>query len=151
MTEFTLEDTALRLESIPFRLRQYLKQNIARIAQETIGESIKQQAALYGLSDKVMKHLELIQDELDVSYRMKYHGPTRGTAPRHKWWIEPYGRNVQALSWSSNGTQYFSKGHYITGVDAKYVLNEGVQRGILPYKMAIKAELEAFQEATKLR
>ena len=149
MTEFTLVVTALRLESIPFRLRQYLKQNIARIAQETIGESIKQQAALYGLSDKVMKHLELIQDELDVSYRMKYHGPTRGTAPRHKWFVAPVDK--KALSWSSNGTQYFSKGHYITGVDAKYVLNEGVQRGILPYKMAIKAELEAFQEATKLR
>ena len=149
MTDFTLEDTALRLESIPFRLRQYLKQNIARIAQETIGESIKQQAALYGLSDKVMAHLELVQDELNISYKMKYRGPIRGTAPRHKWFVAPVDK--KALSWSSNGTQYFSKGHFVSGVDAKYVLNEGVQRGIIPYKMAVKAELEAFQEATKLR
>ena len=149
MTEFTLEDTALRLESIPFRLRQYLKQNITRIAQETIGESIKQQAALYGLSDKVMAHLKLVQDELNISYKMKYRGPIRGTAPRHKWFVSPVDK--KALSWSSNGTQYFSKGHFVSGVDAKYVLNEGVQRGIIPYKVAIKAELEAFQEATKLR
>lgn len=149
MTDFTLEDTALRLESIPFRLRQYLKQNIARIAEQTIGQSIKQQAALYGLSDKVMKHLVLVQDELNISYQMKYRGPVRGTAPRHKWFVAPVEK--KALSWSSNGTQYFSKGHFVSGVDAKYVLNEGVQRGILPYKVAIKAELEAFQEATKLR
>lgn len=149
MTDFTLEDTALRLESIPFRLRQYLKQNIARIAEQTIGQSIKQQAALYGLSDKVMKHLVLVQDELNISYQMKYRGPVRGTAPRHKWFVAPVEK--KALSWSSNGTQYFSRGHFVSGVDAKYVLNEGVQRGILPYKVAIKAELEAFQEATKLR
>lgn len=149
MTDFTLEDTALRLESIPFRLRQYLKQNIARIAEQTIGQSIKQQAALYGLSDKVMKHLVLVQDELNISYKMKYRGPVRGTAPRHKWFVAPVEK--KALSWSSNGTQYFSRGHFVSGVDAKYVLNEGVQRGIIPYKVAIKAELEAFQEATKLR
>jgi hypothetical protein len=149
LTDFTLEDTALRLESIPFRLRQYLKQNIARIAEQTIGQSIKQQAALYGLSDKVMKHLVLVQDELNISYQMKYRGPVRGTAPRHKWFVAPVEK--KALSWSSNGTQYFSRGHFVSGVDAKYVLNEGVQRGIIPYKVAIKAELEAFQEATKLR
>jgi hypothetical protein len=149
LTDFTLEDTALRLESIPFRLRQYLKQNIARIAEQTIGQSIKQQAALYGLSDKVMKHLILVQDELNISYQMKYRGPVRGTAPRHKWFVAPVEK--KALSWSSNGTQYFSRGHFVSGVDAKYVLNEGVQRGIIPYKVAIKAELEAFQEATKLR
>ena len=149
MTDFTLEDTALRLESIPFRLRQYLKQNITRIAEQTIGQSIKQQAALYGLSDKVMKHLVLVQDELNISYQMKYRGPVRGTAPRHKWFVAPVEK--KALSWSSNGTQYFSRGHFVSGVDAKYVLNEGVQRGIIPYKVAIKAELEAFQEATKLR
>ena len=96
-----------------------------------------------------MKHLVLVQDELNISYKMKYRGPVRGTAPRHKWFVAPVEK--KALSWSSNGTQYFSKGHFVSGVDAKYVLNEGVQRGILPYKVAIKAELEAFQEATKLR
>lgn len=143
------ENTALRLDSAPFRISEFLRKNHMKIASQTIEREIR----LVGqgeakMTARQLSKLTINPSELDIEISIKTHGPTRGIQARPKWTVKP--RRRKALSWVSAGTRFFSKGHFVSGADAKYVINVGLKRGLEKFKREIKQQTEQFMEATRI-
>lgn len=120
-----------------------------RIAANTIGEEIRRVGQNEAkMTSKQLSKLTIDPSELDIEISIKTHGPIRGDKPRQKWKTAPV--NKKANSWVSNGTRFFSKGHFVTGADAKYVVQVGLRRGLAKFRREIKTRTEDFMEATSL-
>lgn len=145
----SLDNTALRLDSAPFRVSEFLRKNSLSIATKTIEREIRLVGISAGMTAKQLSKLTINPSELDLEISIKTHGPTRGDKPRQKWFVAP--KNKKVLSWVAGGfVKGFSKGHFVTGVDAKYVLDVGIKRGVNKFRREIKKETESFMEATSL-
>lgn len=151
-----MRDTALRLESSVFRIKQFLKQNVTRIAKSVFEPELKRNAIILGLTEKQLRHLNITSEDNTLVVKMKYHGPTRSNYIRERWWIEPIGSGSlsanlpKALSWVSNGRRFFSKGHYITGINGKIALSSAVRLSVPKFTESVKKETEAFMERNKI-
>lgn len=152
-----MRDTALRLESSVFRLKQFLKQNIERLAYRNFVTDVVNVCREFGMTDGQLKHLKVSSEGTTLIISLRYHGPTQSNGfTRDRWWIEPkaggsLSANMpKALSWMSNGTRYFSKGHYITGVNGRVVLDAAVKRSLPRFMESIREESEQFLEANKI-
>lgn len=86
--------------------------------------------------------------ELELEISIKTYGPTSGTRPRERWTVAP--KNKNALHWVAGGTSFFSRGHMVSGVDVKYILDHGIKRGLAKFRRDIKQQTEQFMEATSL-
>jgi len=136
------------LDSTPFRVSEFLRKNSLSIARKTIEREIRLVGVSAGMTAKQLSKLTINPSELDLEISIKTHGPIRGDKPRQKWFVAP--KNNKVLSWISEGTRFFSKGHFVTGVDAKYVLDVGIKRGIGKFRNEIKKQTESFMEGTSL-
>jgi len=151
----SLDNTALRLDSVPFRISEFLRKNSLSIASKTIEREIRLVGVSAGMTAKQLSKLTINPSELDLEISIKTHGPIRGDKPRQKWFIAPKGGknprgHPRVLSWVDNGTRFFSKGHFVTGADAKYVLDVGIKRGVSKFRNEIKKQTESFMEASSL-
>lgn len=144
----SLDNTALRLDSAPFRIAEYLRKNFRRIARQSIEREIRLLGISHGMTDRMLSKLTINPSELELEISITTHGPTHGTKPREQWTVAP--KNAQALHWVSGGTDFFSKGHMVSGVDVKYILNHGIKRGLAKFRRDIKHQTEEFMEGTSL-
>jgi len=144
----SLDNTALRLASSPFRVSEFLRKNSLHIAQKTIRDEIIKVGQSLGMTHKQLSKLTITLDGSDIIVHFKYHGPTRGNQARQKWFVEP--KTAKALHWSKNNSDFFSKGHFVTGVDGRYVITLGVKRGLNKFKNQLKLETESFLEANQI-
>lgn len=153
----SLDDTALRLASSPFRISQHIKKDSIRIGIKTFHDFIIRTGLQYGMTMRQLAKLQIKSDDDNaILISLRYHGPTKGDKPRQKWFISPKGGSnprggPQALFWQSlTGSKFFSKGHFVTGTDARWVIDRAVKNGLKRFKEDLKGNTEQFLEATKI-
>lgn len=144
----SLDNTALRLESAPFRIAEFFRKNYLSIARNTIEREIIREGIAAKMTAKQLSKLQIAPDNLDLVISIRTHGPTSGKEPRPKWRVAP--DKKKALHWSVNGTNYFSKGHFVSGADAKYVLDHGIKRGLAKFRAEIKKQTETYMEENSI-
>jgi len=141
----SLDDRALRLASSPFRVSEFLRKESGRIAQEIFKQTIINLGSSLGMTNRVLSKLSVKSDGITINITLPYHGPTRGQQAKLKWFVKPDSK--KALHW---GEEFFSKGHFVTGIDGLYVVNTGIQQGLAQFRRAIKSETESHLEANRI-
>ena len=144
----SLDDTALRLASSPFRISEFIRKNSARIALKTIFEAVKFLGFSSGMTERQLSKLSVLSDADGIKVNLRYHGPSRGNQPTQKWFVKP--DSSKSLSWTQGGSRFFSKGHFVSGVDGRYVVERGTRQGLTKFKSQLKQEIENHLEATKI-
>ena len=145
----SLDNAALRLDSAPFRVSEFLRKNSLGLASKTIEREIRLVGISAGMSAKQLSKMTIAPSELDIEISIRTHGPARGDKPRQKWFVAP--KNKKALSWVAGGfVRGFSKGHFVTGADAKYVLDVGIKRGVAKFRNELRKEAESFMGETSI-
>ena len=144
----SLDNTALRLESAPFRIAEFMRKKALSIAATVLEREIRLVGISAGMTAKQLGKLNIAPSGLDLEISIKTHGPIRGDKPRQTWSVKP--TNKKVLSWVSNGTRFFSKGHLVTGADARYVLDVGIKRGLAKFTRQLKQEAESFMEGNSI-
>jgi len=140
--------SALRTQSLPFRIKEFVDYRILQIANQTLVEAIHQEAIKKKMPQR---YIQNIQSDFDgtylwiwVDFKGKKLEPLdeffeEGTK-RH--WIAP--RLKKTLMWIQDGVKYFSKGHYVSGIQARHVFEEGFKKGYPEFKEKLRDELEKY-------
>jgi len=144
----SFDNAALRLDSAPFRISEFLRKNHQKIAADTIQREIMFTGQAAKMTSRQLSKLTINPTDLDLEISIKTHGPTRGIEARPKWKVKPIKK--KSLSWVSAGNRFFSKGHFVTGADAKYVLDVGIKRGLAKFRQELKSRTEDFMGATSI-
>jgi len=146
--------SALRTQSLPFRIEEFVNFRIVDIANDTIVKAIRDEAALKKMPERYINniHSEFDGEELWiwVDFKGKKGEPLdlffeEGTVDHP---ILP--RLKKALSWVIGGIRYFSRGHWVTGIEARHVFREGLKKGYPQFKNKLKKEIEDYIQETNL-
>jgi hypothetical protein len=146
--------SALRTQSLPFRIEEYVNFRIVDIANDTIVKAIRDEATLKNMPDRYINniHSEFDGGELWiwVDFKGKKGEPLdlffeEGTK-RH--FIKPVLK--KALRWFQGGVKFFSKGHYVSGIEARHIFREGLKKGYPEFKKTLTKDLEKYLEETSL-
>lgn len=153
--------SALRTQSLPFRIEEFIDYRIVDIASKTITQAIADEASQRNMPQRYIDgiHTEFTSGELWIWVDFKGKKGQRldlffeeGT-DRHK--IKPLYK--KALSWISKGAigifsgfRLFSKGHWISGIEARHIFQKGLEKGYPQFKKQLKKEVEAYIQETVL-
>lgn len=150
----TLHLSALRAESLPFRIKEFTDFRILDIANQTLVRSIREEAILKKMPKR---YIDGIHSEFDGGYLwiwVDFKGKNRepldfyfeeGTK-RH--FIKP--KLKKALKFAQDGLFFFSKGHYVSGIQARHIFKDGLQKGYPEFKKKITSEIESYLKETRL-
>jgi hypothetical protein len=157
----TLHLSALRTQSLSFRIKEFTDYKIVDIANQTLVKAIRDEAILKGMPPR---YIDGIQSEYDgkelwiwVNFKGKKGEPLdkyfeEGTKD-HK--IKP--RNKKALAFFNKGAigivtglRRFSKGHWVSGIEARHIFGNGLKKGYPQFKKKLTQELEAYLRETNL-
>lgn len=145
--------SALRTQSLPFRAKEYVDHIGLRIFNETIVDAIRSEASIKNMPPR---YIDSIQSDFDgeelwvwVDFKGDKGQPldeyfeegTRGH------FVKPL---KKVLAWIQNGIQYFSKGHYVSGIKAKHVFRDGFEKSYPEFLKRIQEELEDHLKETML-
>lgn len=154
MSGDSLHLSALRTQSLAFRIEEFVRSEVLNIANKTLVRSIIEEAQSKRLPERYIKNIKSDYDGeylwIWVEFKGKNNEPLdeyfeEGTR-RH--FIAP--RIKKALKWVSNQTKYFSKGHYVSGIKAKHVFADGVRKGYPEFKTELKNEIETYLTETNM-
>lgn len=153
--------SALRTQSLPFRIQEFVDFRIQDIAEKTLVRAIRDEALS---KDMPQRYIDGIHSEFDgselwiwVDFKGKKIEPLdlffeEGTKD-HK--ITP--RYQNALSWIAKGAigifsgfRLFSKGHWVSGIEARHIFANGAKKGYPEFKKLLKKEVEQYVEETRL-
>jgi len=146
--------SALRTQSLTFRIQEYLEYRIVDIANETIVEAIRQEAMH---KEMPPRYINSLHSDFDGNYLwiwVDFKG--KNNVPLDLWFEEGTKRHFikpvfkKALSWVLRGVRFFSKGHFVSGIEAKHIFENGVQKGYPKFKAKLTLEIQNYLEATKL-
>jgi hypothetical protein len=146
--------SALRTQSLPFRIQEFIDFKIVDIANETLVESIRQEAML---KEMPPRYLNGIHSEYDGEYLwiwVDFKGKNK--EPLDLWFEEGTKRHFikpvakKALSWVLRGVRFFSKGHFVSGIEAKHIFENGVQKGYPKFKSKLTQAIQNHLEETQL-
>lgn len=153
--------SALRTQSLPFRIEEYINFRIVEIANDTLVKTIRDEAILKKMPQR---YIDSIHAELDggelwiwVDFKGKKGEPLdlffeEGT-PDHK--IVP--TKKKALAFVMKGAtglisafEAFSKGHWVSGIRARNVFRDGLKKGYPEFKSRLTKDLEEYLQETQL-
>lgn len=153
--------SALRTQSLPFRIQEFTNHKIVDIANKTLVKSIRDEAILKKMPQR---YIDGIQSDFDgtelwiwADFKGKKGEPLdfyfeEGTKD-HK--IKP--RNKKALKFLEKGAigivgaiRRFSKGHWISGIEARHIFAEGLKKGYPQFKKTLTKELQEYLQETSL-
>jgi len=153
--------SALRTQSLPFRIEEFIDYRVVDIATRTITQAIRDEASLKDMPQRYIDgiHTEFIRGELWiwVDFKGKKGQPLdlffeEGTKS-HK--IKPLYK--KALSWITtgaigifSGVRLFSKGHWVSGIEARHIFQRGLEKGYPEFKKQLKKEVEQYMQETVL-
>lgn len=150
----TLHLTALRTESLSFRIEQFIDDNILDIANKTIVKSIQEEAIKKELPERYIKNIKSEYDGRFLWIWVDFKGDNnepldvyfeRGTRDH---FIFP--RFKKALRWIKNQKAIFSKGNFVRGIKAKHVFRDGLDIGYPEFKIELRKEIERHLKETTL-
>ena len=138
--------SALRTQSLPFRIKEFINYSIIDIANKTLVSAIKNEAYLKKMPQRYIDgiHSELVGEELWIWVDFK----GEKLEPLDEWFEEGtpdhpiLPKRKKALMWIHNGIKFFSKGHWISGIQARHVFSEGFRKGYPEFKKKLVDELE---------
>ena len=154
MSADSMHLAALRTQSLTFRIEEFVRSEILNIANRTLLQSIIREAKIKNLPDRYVNNIKSDYDGeylwIWVQFKGKNNEPLdeyfeEGTR-RH--FIAP--RFKKALSWVKDQTKYFSKGHYVSGIKARHVFAEGVEKGMPEFTTELKSEIESYVMETRM-
>ena len=153
--------SALRMQSLPFRIKEFVDYKVAEIANKTLVQAIRDEAVLRKMPQRYIDgiHSEFVGGELWiwVDFKGDKGEPLdlffeEGTK-RH--FIKP--RIKEALAFIEKGVigvvggiRRFSKGHWVSGIEARHIFAEGLKKGYPQFKKKLKQELQEYLEETNL-
>jgi len=153
--------SALRTQSLPFRIQEFTDYRIVDIAKQTLVKSIRDEAMQKNMPPRYVDNINTDYDGeylwIWVDFKGKKGEPLdlffeEGTDD-HK--IEP--KTKKALSFIKKGATglisaftAFSKGHWVSGIQARHVFRDGVRKGYPDFKKKLKQELEDYLRETSL-
>lgn len=153
-------DTALRLESAPFRLSEFIRKNASNWAERTFGETFLRYARGYGRSQRYQSSLKIDMKNMDLTLELDYRG-VDNDEPLGRWFEEGTERHFIAplennksgrLFWiTPSGTFASSKGHFVSGITPMPIMESTLRDGMPLFKSMIASETQKFQEMTALR
>ena len=151
----TLHLSALRTQSLPFRIQEFINASVVDIANKTLVQAIRDEAALRNMPQRYIDgiHAEFVSGELWiwVDFKGEKGAPLdlffeEGTK-RH--FIKP--RIKEALAFIERGVigvvggiRRFSKGHWVSGIEARHIFREGAKKGYPQFKKLLKTEIENY-------
>ena len=153
--------SALRTQSLPFRIEEYINFRIIEIANDTLVKAIRDEAIRKKMPQR---YINSIQAEMDgdelwiwVDFEGKNQEPLglffeEGTK-RHK--IKP--TKKKALAFVKKGPtgfisafKVFSKGHWVKGIRARHVFRQGFKKGYPRFKKKLQKDLQDILRETNL-
>lgn len=153
--------SALRTQSLPFRIQEFTNYKIVDIANQTLVKAIRDEAILKKMPQR---YIDSIQSEFDgeelwiwVDFEGKHGEPLdlffeEGTKD-HK--IKP--RTKKALAFFEKGAigivsgiRRFSKGHWVSGIEARHIFADGLKKGYPQFKSKLTKELQQYLKETSL-
>ena len=150
----TLHLSALRTESVPFRIKEYIDYKILEIANKTIVRAIIEEAQK---KDLPQRYIDNIKAEFDgeflwiwVDFKGKKDEPLdqyfeEGTRSHY---IFP--KFKKALRWIKNQKVHFSKRNFVRGIRARHVFRDGFAQGYPDFKAELKKQVETHLRETTL-
>lgn len=150
----TLYLSALRTQSLPFRIEEFISRRILSIANQTLLEAIHQEAIQKNMPQR---YIQNIQSEYDGKYLwiwVDFKGKNK--EPLDVFFEEGTKGHIvkpklkKALMWIQDGVKYFSKGHYVSGIKARHVFADGMKKGYPEFKKKLTQEIEDYLEETRL-
>lgn len=142
------------MQSLPFRIEEFLNFKIVDIANQTLVAAIREEAFSKNMPARYINSIKAEYDRgylwIWVDFKGKKGEPLdlffeEGTK-RH--FIKP--KTKKSLAWVQKGVQYFSKGHYVSGITARHVIKNGFQNGYPDFKKKVTEELESYVKETML-
>ena len=124
----------------------FINNKIINLAERTFGEEFLKLANANGMTDRYKQSLKITQEGSTLVLELDYRGRDndeplgvwfeRGTR-RH--FIKPTNK---VLSWIENGQRFFSKGHFVSGIVPKRIMENMARNGMVPFKQRFKEEFE---------
>jgi len=153
--------SALRTQSLPFRIEEFTDYKILDIANGTLVKAIRDEALL---KEMPRRYIDNIHAEFDgtelwiwVDFKGKKLEPLdlffeEGTK-RHK--IKPIRKKALAFLEKGaigivTGIRRFSKGHWVSGIEARHIFRDGFKKGYPQFKKKLTQELESYLRETNL-
>jgi len=146
--------SALRTQSLPFRIQEYVDFKIVDIANETIVKAIRDEAVHKNMPQRYINNIHSEFDGGELWIWVDFKGKNK--VPLDLWFEEGtpdhpiLPRRKKVLSWVSKGIRYFSKGHWVTGMEAKHIFENGVQKGYPKFKSKLISDIEEYLQETSL-
>ena len=151
----TLHLSALRTQSLPFRIKEFTDFKSLEILQQTLVKAIREEAQQKQMPER---YINGIHSDFDGEYLWVWvdfkgddnepldlyfeEGTKRHKLPKVK------GRTY---SWIVGGfIRAFSKGHWVSGIQARHVFRDGTKKGYPEFKKKLVQELESYLQETSL-
>ena len=150
----TLYLSALRTQSLPFRIKEFTDYKISDIAQQTLVKSIRDEAISKNMPERYYNN---IHSDFDGEYLwvwVDFKGDNNEQLDEYfeegtkRHFIKP--KLKKALRFFQDGLKYFSKGHYVSGIQARHTFAEGTKKGYPEFKKTLVKELESYLQETSL-
>ena len=147
--------TALRLDSLPFRIEQFMRQFAPIIADRTIGEGIRNVARQQKMPKRYAQSLHFEMEGMTLICWVDFEG--EHGEPLGLWFEEGTKRHFiapvtkMALRFIMKGAVFFSKGHWVRGIVARHVFKHGFRQGFPKFKKELEREITEFLARSAMR
>lgn len=152
----TLYLSALRTQSLPFRIEEFINFKVVEIANKTLVRAIRDEAILKDMPQRYVNGIKVEFDGNELWVWVDFEGDEgeplglffeEGTDTNKggKHFIKP--KVKKSLAWLG---EFFSKGHWITGIKARHVFRDGALKGYPEFKKLLQKEIESYIEETRL-
>ena len=146
--------SALRTQSLPFRIQEYVNFKIVDIANETIVKAIRDEAVHKNMPQRYIDNIHSEFDGSELWIWVDFKGKNK--VPLDLWFEEGTKRHFvkpvfkKALTWVLEGIRFFSKGHFVSGIEAKHIFKNGVDKGYPEFKTKLKVAIHTYLEESRL-
>jgi hypothetical protein len=153
--------SALRTQSLPFRVQEFIDYKIVEIAEKTIVKEIRNQASMRNMPQRYIDGIQAEYDGSELWIWVDFKG--KNGEPLDLWFEEGTKRHYikpvvkKALSWIAagpigifSGFRYFSKGHWVSGMEARHIFRDGLKKGYPDFKKSLQKEIEEYLQETAL-
>ena len=155
-----------RLGSVDFRIKQWIRKNAKRIAEDTYGLVFISESKSKKMSERYIDSIRFAYKNPNITFTVKSYKTEDGKPlwkffekGTKKHWIYP--RVKKALRWQTGTVSgigenvgagdpiyAFSKGHQVRGIKARNVLYWTTKRGTKKFKRALIQQLQRFLDST---
>lgn len=153
--------TALRTQSLPFRIQEFIDYRVVDIANKTLVRAIIDEAHDKHIPQRYIDSIKVDYGNKELWIWVGFKGRKgqpldiffeEGTKDHE---IKP--RTKKALSFIergaigvASGIRFFSKGHWVSGIEARHVFRDGLRKGYPEFKKTLQDELEEYLRENSL-